>query len=284
VLLSAVDVSFGYRESPVLRGVSLEIRRGRIVGILGPNGAGKTTLLRLLSGTLRPSRGVVRLDDVEISSIPRRHLARRLAVVPQETHPTFDYTVLEVALMGRYPYLSGLTFDGPDDVAAARTALAVTGTLDLEHRSFATLSGGEKQRVVIASALAQFSAQAGAKDSVNREAPPILLLDEPTASLDLRYQLEVSHLIRRLNRDRETTMVVSTHDLNLAATVCQELVLLRGGEVVAAGPTSEVLTANHVRDLYGVEADIRLHPEAGHLTVVPLAVEDATRRRGTETV
>jgi ABC-type cobalamin/Fe3+-siderophores transport system ATPase subunit len=94
----------------------------------------------------------------------------------------------------------------------------------------------------------------------------------------------VSHLLRRLNRDRETTMVVSTHDLNLAATVCQELVLLRGGEVVAAGPTSEVLTANHVRDLYGVEADIRLHPEAGHLTVVPLAVEDATRRRGTETV
>jgi iron complex transport system ATP-binding protein len=160
-------------------------------------------------------------------------------------------------LMGRYPHLGAFELEGVNDLGIAREAMAATGTTTLEARRFATLSGGEKQRVVIAGALAQAS--------------EVLLLDEPTASLDLGFQFEIAALLVRLNRDRGTTMVVSTHDLNLAATLCTELVLLKGGRVIAAGPLDVVLTPDHVRALYGIEADVSMHPRAGHKTVVPLA-------------
>ncbi len=262
-VLEAVGVTFAYRGGPtaavvdVLHDVSVRVAPGAIVGLLGPNGSGKTTLLRLLSGTLTPTRGSIAIDGAPLRSLTRRALARRIAVVPQETHASFDFTVLEIVLMGRYPHLGPFELEGADDVAIARDALAATGTGALEARPFASLSGGEKQRVVIASALAQ---------SAER-----LLLDEPTASLDLGFQLEIAALLARLNRERGVTMAVATHDLNLAASLCTELVLLKGGRVVAHGPTEAVLTADHVRALYGVEAEVARHPRAGHLTVVPLA-------------
>jgi iron complex transport system ATP-binding protein len=259
-LLRVDDVRFGYdrgrRGGLVLDGVSLGVPRGGLVGVLGPNGAGKSTLLRLMSGTRRPWRGRVWLDDRPVEHLARGDLARRIAVVPQETHLAFDYTVLEMVLMGRHPHLGLFEVEGPGDVAVAREALEATGTAPLEARDFATLSGGEKQRVIIAAALAQAS--------------DVLLLDEPTASLDLGYQLEIASLLHRLNRDRGITMVISTHDLNFAADLCRELVLLRQGRVVAAGPTPDVLTSNHIEALYGVEADVQMHARAGHLTVVPI--------------
>src|SRR5262249_51258782 len=258
-MLAAEAVSFAYdlRGRVVVDDVSLAVERGAIVGLLGPNGSGKTTMLRLLSGTLTPSRGTVRLETPPRGSVSRRQLARRIAVVPQETHSAFDFSVLDIVMMGRYPHLGAFELEGAEDLAIARDALAATGTLALESRPFATLSGGEKQRVVIASALAQSA--------------DILLLDEPTASLDLGYQLEITMLLARLNRDRRVTMVVSTHDLNLAAALCTTLVLLKAGRVLARGTAEEALTRPHVRALYGVDADIAMHPRAGHLTVVPLA-------------
>jgi iron complex transport system ATP-binding protein len=258
-LLHAADVSFAYdrRSHLVVDGVTLGVPRGAIVGLLGPNGSGKTTLLRLLSGTAAPRSGQIRIAGVPIATLSRREMARRIAVVPQETHSAFDFNVLEIVLMGRYPHLGAFALEGAEDVAIARAALAATGTLPLESRRFATLSGGEKQRVVIAGALAQSS--------------EILLLDEPTASLDLGFQFDIARLLAHLNRERAVTMVVSTHDLNLAATMCTELVLLKSGRVLAHGPTDRVLNAANVRALYGVEADVVLHPRAGHLTVVPLA-------------
>ena len=258
MLLDAVDLSFAYHGgAPVLDGVSLSINRGSIVGLIGPNGSGKTTLVRVLNGTLTPSRGRVLLDNAPLTAMARRDLARRIAVVPQETHVTFDFTVLEIVLMGRYPHLGAFALEGPDDASIARKALAATGTAALEARQFATLSGGEKQRVVIASALAQSS--------------DILLLDEPTTALDIGFQFEIASLLTALNRDRGTTMVVSTHDLNFAAMLCTELVLLKAGRVLAAGATKDVLTAPNIRRLYDVDADVTFHPRAGHLTVVPLA-------------
>ena len=256
--LAVEQVSFAYdnRARSVVDGVSLNVSRGTIVGLLGPNGSGKTTLLRLLSGTLIPDRGRVLLDGQAIAGMSRRDLARRIAVVPQETHSAFDYSALEIVMMGRYPHLGAFELEGANDLAIARRAMADTGTASFEDRRFAALSGGEKQRVVIAGALAQAS--------------DVLLLDEPTASLDLGFQLEIAALLSHLNRDRGTTMVVSTHDLNLAATLCTELVLLKEGRVIAQGPTNNVLTPAHVRDLYGVIADVTTHPRAGHLTVVPL--------------
>jgi iron complex transport system ATP-binding protein len=256
-LLQAADVTFAYGPGKAgLHGVSIDVPSGSLVGILGPNGSGKTTLLRLLGGMLSPSSGRITIDGRDLARFPRRDLAREIAVVPQETRLAFEYSVLEVVLMGRYPHLGAFELEGGDDLRIGREALAATGTLDLEARPFPTLSGGEKQRVVIASALAQ-SAR-------------LMLLDEPTAALDPGYQIEIAVLLRRLNAERGVTMAVATHDLNLAAGLCQHLVLLREGRVLAAGPTGEVLTRESVRALYDVDADVHFHAGAGHLTVVPL--------------
>jgi len=239
-----------------VHGVSLSVIEGGLVGIIGPNGSGKTTLLRLLAGLLRPSSGRVTLVGRGLHSFSRRELARRIAVVPQETRLAFDFTVQEIVLMGRFPHLGPFEMEGRDDVAIAREALRSTGTLDLADRPFATLSGGEKQRVIIAGALAQ--------------AASVMLLDEPTAALDPGYQLEIAALLRRLNAERRVTMVVATHDLNLAAALCTDLVLMRAGRVLGAGPTRDVLTRENIRRLYDVEADVGFNDHAGHVTVVPI--------------
>ncbi len=257
-MLRADSVSFRYHDGAplVVDGVTIAIARGDLVGILGPNGSGKTTLLRLLSGTRAPTTGTIRLGGAPIGGLSRRDIARRLAVVPQEVELAFEYTALEIVLMGRHPHLGLFQVEGPADYAIARDALAATGTAHLETREFHTLSGGEKQRVVIAAALAQSA--------------DILLLDEPTASLDLGYQLDIATLLSTLNRERGVTMAISTHDLHLAASICRTLVLMRGGRVLAHGPAEAVLTPEHVRALYDVEADVHLHPDTGHLTVVPV--------------
>ena len=256
-MLSARDVWFGYAEdTPVLRGVSLTVPRRAIVGILGPNGSGKTTLLRLLAGTRQPQRGEVALDDVRLGALPRTALARRMAVVPQETHLAFDSTVAEVAMMGRYAHLGPFEIEGPTDIGIVDDALAATGTLGFKDRPFATLSGGEKQRVVIAAALAQSS-------------DGYLLLDEPTASLDLGYQLDVADLLKRLRDERGVSIVVSTHDLALAGTLCETLLLIRDGETIAQGPADAVLTRENVRHVYGVDVDV-IHHASGRRVIVPV--------------
>jgi iron complex transport system ATP-binding protein len=243
---------------PTIDGVSLVVARGALVGILGPNGSGKTTLLRLLTGTLSPASGRVSLDGVDLARLSRATLARRLAVVPQETQLAFEYTALEVALMGRYPHLGAFEVEGPDDLASALAALDATGTKPFADRPFQTLSGGEKQRVIIASALAQLDA--GARPEPQRRLSQIpgttgrlLFLDEPTASLDLHYQVEIASLIRRLHETQHVTIVLSTHDLHFAAAVCKEVVLLRGGRVLARGPTAQVLTPAKLGELYDVD-------------------------------
>jgi iron complex transport system ATP-binding protein len=259
--LSAERLSYGYRATHgapgfELHDVSLDVAKGSLTGLLGPNGGGKTTLVSLLAGVLRPRQGRVLLDGVDLDTMSRRQIARRVAVVPQETHPAFDYTVIEMVLMGRHPHIGVMALEGPEDVEIAHDALAATGTGALAERNYMTLSGGEKQRVIIASALAQ--------------SPDLLLLDEPTASLDLHYQLEIASLLGRLNHERQMTMVLATHDLNLAAALCTHVIMIRDGTVLAHGPTADVLTTQRIRELYGVEAEVRFHDTAGHLTVVPI--------------
>jgi iron complex transport system ATP-binding protein len=260
VLLDARDLRFSYgsRETgPAVDGVTVGVEAGAIVGLLGPNGSGKTTLIKLLSGALTPGSGALTLDDQALTSIPRAALARRVAVVPQETHLAFDYTVLEIVLMGRYPRLRAFEIEGPADVRCAMDALAATGTEAFAARPFPTLSGGEKQRVIIASALAQLddrSRSAPAGPSPGRSASPLLFLDEPTASLDLRYQLELVALLTRLNRELGLTMVLSTHDLRLARSVCTKVVLLANGRVLAHGTPADTLTPPLLGRLYGVDA------------------------------
>ena len=291
-MLRAADVWFGYDErTPVLRGVNLAVPASGIVGILGPNGSGKTTLLRMLAGTRQPQRGAVTLDGAPLRGFSRAALARRMAIVPQETQLAFDYTVAEVAMMGRYPHLGPFEIEGPADIAVIEETLASTGTLELKDRSFATLSGGEKQRVVIAAALAQIfrlkaettENQEGAQTEscsfrlqAEHSATGYLLLDEPTASLDLAYQLEIATLLRQLHRGRGVSVVISTHDLGLAGTICDHLLLIRDGAVVADGATDDVLTPENVGRVYGVQADVVRHT-SGHLMVVPVRRIDGAR-------
>ena len=263
MMLCAESASFRYAEGEVLHDVSLQVPTGGLTGILGPNGSGKTTLLRLLAGLDDPSRGQVQLGGQNLAQLRRQTLARRMAMVPQETHMAFDYSVLEVVLMGRYPHLGAFAIEGPADLACATEALESTGTEELSTRPFTTLSGGEKQRVVIASALAQVSGAAPDDDA------KILLLDEPTASLDLAYQLETARLVRALNA-QGITIVISTHDLNFAASICRDLVLLRDGHIIDAGATEDVLTEANVEALYGVSAQVMHSDVAGHMLVVPV--------------
>jgi iron complex transport system ATP-binding protein len=228
-------------------GVSLDLAEGAIVGILGPNGSGKTTLMKLLAGRLAPASGTVELAGAPIASYSRAVLAQRLAIVPQETELAFDYSVLEMVLMGRYAHLGAFEIEGPEDLAAADRALDATGMRAFATRPFRTLSGGEKQRVVIASALAQLDHRGSSA------AMPLLFLDEPTASLDLKYQLGVASLLEGLRTQLGLTSLLSTHDLHFARSVCTEIVLLSAGRVLAHGAPASVLTADALAALYDVD-------------------------------
>lgn len=253
-MLAATEASFAYEARTVVDSVSMDVPAGAIVGLLGANGAGKTTLLGLLAGLRSPLRGHVTLDGVDLSSISRRNAARRLALVPQETHAAFDYTALEVVLMGRYPHLGPFEIEGPGDVAIARRALSYTDASAFEGRRFSTLSGGEKQRVVIAAALAQLNVDVQGPRGAAGTA--VMLLDEPTSSLDLRHQLELRELLRQLNARLGLTIVISTHDIVLAARLCHTLVFLREGRVLASGSVGDTLTPQVVRQVFDVDADL----------------------------
>lgn len=248
------DLVVGYDASPVLAGVTLEVSGGQFVGIVGPNGSGKTTLLRAIARVLRPSSGEVLIDEREVFSISARELAREQAVVPQDTVPAFDFTALEIVLMGRSPHLGRFQSESASDMAITEQAMRHTGTWEVAQRPFAALSGGERQRVVIARALAQ--------------EPRVILLDEPTNHLDINYQFEILSLISRLNKERGLTVVAVLHDLNLAAQYCDTLVMIGGGNVQAMGTPSETLTAENVRRVYGAEVWVRKHPTSGRPYVI----------------
>jgi iron complex transport system ATP-binding protein len=249
-------VSFSYRERPVLHEVSFEIAAGQRFGLLGPTGSGKSTLVRLLSGVLRPAGGRIVLGDRELASFSASELARRVAVVPQETALDFPFTVLEVVLMGRAPHLGGFGFEGDRDLEAAERAMARTGVADLAGRFFHELSGGEKQRVVIARALAQ--------------EPEVLLLDEPTTFLDIRHVVEIFELLRELSETQRITLVVVLHDLNLAALYLSRLAFLKAGRVVACGDAESVLHYRTIREVYETDVYVHRNELTGTLNVLPL--------------
>ena len=247
-------VSFHYGRAHVVREVTLRVAAGEMVGLLGPNGAGKSTLLRLGAGTLRPETGCVFLGGAEVRRLPRREVARRLAVAPQDFSVQFAYTVRQIVELGRTPHHELFSISRREDAQAIDDALAATGIAHLAERVFNDLSGGERQRVLIALTLAQEAS--------------VLLLDEPTAHLDIRYQIEALELLRRLNAERKLTVVAALHDLNLAARYFPRLVLFRQ-TIVADGPPAQVLDATLLSEVYETPVRVGILRGEQHLSVLP---------------
>jgi len=254
-VLSATNLTCGYDGRAVLRDVSLTLRRGDFLGVLGPNGCGKSTLVKALSGVLPVWSGTVTLFGRDLGTYARREVARRLAVIPQDIVPFFAFRVWDIVLMGRTPHLPRLRRESQRDYEIAYRALEQTDTRHLRDRPVTELSGGERQRVIIARALAQ--------------EPEILLLDEPTALLDLNHQLEIFELLHNLNTEHELTILCVSHDLNLAAEYCDRLLLMHEGRIVASGSPEEILTVEQIAHVYGAEVDVHANPISGrpHVTI-----------------
>ncbi len=254
-ILQLQDVCFSYDGSEVLRGLTLNVAEGSFVSVVGPNGSGKTTLVRIASGLFLPDRGECLVAGRSTCTYRRRDLARVVAVVPQESHIAFPFSALQVVLMGRSPYLGPLGFESAEDVELAQEALRETDAEDLSDRLLGELSGGEKQRVIIARALAQ--------------EPRLLLLDEATSFLDIRHQLDICRIVRRLSRERGVTVVMVEHDLNLAAEMSERMVLLDDGGVFADGSPEEVLTEANVAEVFGAQVRRELDPVTGRPILRP---------------
>ena len=255
--LEAAQLHFRFADAVIVNGVDLQVTPGRIVGVVGPNGAGKSTLVRLLSRVLTPETGRILLNGRDLGAWRSGELARLLTVVPQSPELPPGFTSKEVVLMGRTPFLGWLGRETDRDHSIAREAMTETDTWHLAARRTHQLSGGERQRVVLARALAQN--------------PSILLMDEPTAHLDINHQIDVMSLIRRLVEERCIAALLICHDLNLAARYCDEMILLRAGAVLARGTPAHVLTATHIAEAYGATVMIVRHPTDGTPVVLPSA-------------
>jgi iron complex transport system ATP-binding protein len=252
--LKIEDLAFGYLERPLLYGVQAHVWSGEMVGLLGPNGSGKTTLLRLVSGVLRPQQGRILLDGRELAACGRRGTAQRVAVVPQELQVSFAFTVEQMVALGRTPFINLFGTKTRRDHEIVREAMQLAEVDVLAECIFNELSGGERQRVILAMALAQ--------------QPRLLLLDEPTSHLDIKYQLDMLELVQRLNRETGVTVIAAMHDLNLAARYFPRLLLFQRG-IVADGSPAEVLEPRLLQRVYGVTVQVGVMHGAQHLSILP---------------
>lgn len=251
--VKAENITYCIGPSSILQEVSLQIPSKKFVGLIGPNGSGKSTLLKMIYRVLQPDAGTVYLDDQNVHQMPVRSVFQRMAVVIQEVDHNFDFSVQEIVMMGRTPHKGLFQSDTAEDLAIVEQALSRVDMTKCRERSFLSLSGGEKQRVLIARALAQQA--------------EIIVLDEPTNHLDIRHQLQLMDLVKTL----DVTVLAALHDLNLASVYCDDLYVVQDGKVVAFGTPEEVITPDMLRDIFGVEAEILIHPvtQKPHITYLP---------------
>jgi len=249
IKIEAQDVCLGYDRKIVLSELTFQLRPGEMVGLIGPNGCGKSTVIRALSHTIVPYSGKIFLGGQDVTRLPRRDLARLLAVVPQMPLLPSAFTAFEIVLMGRNPHLGLFQYEKQEDLAIVWQAMGKTGTQPLAERRVGELSGGEIQSLLIARALAQET--------------KAILLDEPTANLDIGRQLEVLDLIKTLCREDNLVVLAALHDLNLAAQYCDRLILINNGQIYAEGTPSEVITADTIAAVYGAGSCVYKHPANG---------------------
>ena len=251
--LRVLGLDFQIESLPILNELNFSLQGGEMVALLGPNGAGKSTLLRCISGVLQPTHGSILFDGKQSKKLTTKETARLMAVVPQDTGVDYDFTVEEIVAMGRYPHESDSSKSERVHREIVEASMKITGILTLRNRLASTLSGGERQRMVFARALCQ--------------EPKLLLLDEPTANLDIGYQWELLDIVSRLNRDKQVTVIAAIHDLNLATLFFRRFMLIAKGKIIAVGSAEEVLTKENILVSYGVEASVFRHPLHGRLQV-----------------
>lgn len=248
-MIETKSISFRYQKEWVIEDVSFRVEKGEFIGLIGPNASGKTTLLKILYRLLSPQKGEVFYDLVPLRRMKQRDIAKRIAVVAQETYHLFPFRVIEVVLMGRSPYLGQVVFESKKDLEIAKRAMKWTKVLSFSDRSINELSGGERKRVFIARALAQES--------------EVILLDEPTANLDIHHQIDFLDLILTLNRERGLTIIMASHDINISSEFCDRLVLLREGRIFKMGAPHEVITEENIKQVYGCQVLVDQNPLSG---------------------
>jgi iron complex transport system ATP-binding protein len=253
--LEIENIILDYGEQPVINDLSFQLHSGELLGLVGPNGCGKTSIIKSLSRVLSPSSGRITLDGNELTVIPRNALARLIGVVPQNPYLPETFTVFEVVVLGRNPYLGLFNGETVHDIAVVWQAMERTDITHLAKRRIGELSGGEKQRVTIARVLAQ--------------EPQIILLDEPTANLDIAQQIDILDLIAGMCREQNIAALIAIHDLNIAAQYCSRIIMLKNGRVFIEGNPGEVITTENIRDVFAAETTIYHHPENNLPMVLP---------------
>jgi iron complex transport system ATP-binding protein len=254
-MIKLESVSFAYQHENVLHNIQLSVTDGEFVGLIGPNGAGKSTLLKLVDRIIHPGSGRLFVKNKPLESYTRRELARIMGYVQQNFTTVFNYSVLDIVLMGRFPYQRAWEFESKLDRDIALEAMETTDCIHLREREFATLSGGEKQLIILASALAQ--------------EPEILLLDEPTAALDLKHQFHFYQILKKLQLEQKKTIITVTHDVNLASQFCDRIIILKNGKIKADGPAQKVIQASLIQDIYGLAVQVIPHPESNLPVILP---------------
>jgi iron complex transport system ATP-binding protein len=255
VALRINNVACRYESANVLENINFSARGGDFIGVIGPNASGKSTLLKSISKLLKPHTGVVLLNGRDVHTLKSAEIAKNLAVVPQESVISFAFTALEVVLMGRTPHWNRFERESKKDFIIAQKAMELTNTWYLAQRPIDTLSGGEKQRIIIARALTQ--------------EPKVLLLDEPTDHLDINHQIEILDLIKKLSKEERTVVIGVFHDLNIASQYCDKLILLYQGRIFAAGGAGDVLTGENIEKVYGVKVTVKQDTISGKLLIHP---------------
>lgn len=257
VLIEAFGLRCGYEGREVLKGITISLSPGELIGLLGPNGAGKSTLIKALSKVLKPIAGTIYLEGEDIESLSFKEIAKRIGVVPQETTLEYKFTAYDIVMMGRNPYISRFKGETGLDRDIVIEAMKVTNTLEFADRPITELSGGEKQRVILARALAQN--------------PKILLLDEPTSHLDISYQIEMLNLIKRLTKGKDIGALSAIHDPNLASQFCDKIILMKDGKIYDFGTPKEVLTSKNLKEVFNIDVIVKQHPIYDSIYILPLA-------------
>ena len=257
-MLRVENLEFYYGEKKVIDKINFNLERGEILGILGPNGSGKTTIIKLVGGILKKNGGKIKIFEKEIEKYSRKELAKKISIVPSELEPGFDFTVYDIVSMGRYPYLGLFDTLNEKDLHIIDEAMNIMGIKHLANKSVREISGGEKQRMLIARALAQD--------------PEILLMDEPTSNLDIKYQVEILELIEGI-RKRNRGLIITLHDVNMAIRYCTKVALLSNGKIYMMGNPDEVINENSILNVYGVNGKIMRNGNGKIVYIIPEKIQ-----------